>query len=113
LQVLNHDGEWLSAKPVEGTFVVNIADYLQRITNDLYVSTVHRVQNWSGREWVSIPFFFGFNLNESCGVLDSCVGPGEDKKYDEISCVDWVRRRADMMHQTAALKKADRDRVAS
>jgi isopenicillin N synthase-like dioxygenase len=35
LQVLNRDGQWINAKPVEGTFVVNIADYLQRITNGL------------------------------------------------------------------------------
>ena len=35
LQVLNKQGQWLNAKPVDGTFVVNIADYLQRITNDL------------------------------------------------------------------------------
>lgn len=35
LQVLNKQGQWINAKPIDGTFVVNIADYLQRITNDL------------------------------------------------------------------------------
>ena len=34
LQVLNRQGEWLNAKPIEGTMVVNIGDYLMRITND-------------------------------------------------------------------------------
>ncbi|KAI0149326.1 2OG-Fe(II) oxygenase [Pestalotiopsis sp. NC0098] len=99
LQVLNKQGQWIKAKPIEGTFVVNIADYMQRITNDLYVSTVHRVQNWSGNERISMPFFFGFNLNESCDVLDSCVPEGEKKKYQEISCRDWVERRAKGMNQ--------------
>ena len=93
LQVLNREGQWIGARPVEGTFVVNIADYLQRITNDRYVSTVHRAQNWSGRERVSMPFFWGFGLHESCGVLDSCVAAGEEKKYDEIRCIDWFNRR--------------------
>ncbi|KAH8658250.1 hypothetical protein BX600DRAFT_468860 [Xylariales sp. PMI_506] len=101
LQVLNRQGQWINAKPIEGTFVVNIADYMQRITNDLYVSTVHRAQNWSGKERISMPFFFGFNLNESCGVLDSCVAEGAVKKYEEISCVDWVKRRVTMMHKTS------------
>ncbi|XP_044715674.1 2OG-Fe(II) oxygenase superfamily domain-containing protein [Hirsutella rhossiliensis] len=50
LQVLNHEGQWIAAKPIEGTLVVNIGDYMQRITNDRYVSTVHRAKNWSGRE---------------------------------------------------------------
>ncbi|KAI0874465.1 2OG-Fe(II) oxygenase [Hypoxylon argillaceum] len=99
LQVLSRQGQWLHARPVPGTFVVNIADYLQRITNDRYVSTVHRAQNHSGRERISMPFFFGFNLNESCGVLDGCVAEGEERKYGEISCEEWVQRRARAMHR--------------
>ncbi|KAI1356385.1 2OG-Fe(II) oxygenase [Xylaria sp. FL0043] len=99
LQVLNRQGQWINAKPIPGTFVVNMADYMQRITNDRYVSTVHRVQNYSGKERVSMAFFFGFNLNESCGVLDSCVAEGEEKKYDEVRCEEWVQRRVKAMHR--------------
>lgn len=47
-----------------------------------------------------MPFFFGFNLNESCGVLDSCVADGEEKKYQEISCLDWVEKRVKEMNRT-------------
>lgn len=93
LQILGHDGQWLRAPPVPGTFVVNIADFLQRITNDVYVSNVHRVQNWSGVERLSIPFFFGFNLDEGCGVLKSCIKEGEHAKYEDISCREWVDKR--------------------
>ncbi|KAH7304296.1 2OG-Fe(II) oxygenase [Stachybotrys elegans] len=106
LQVLNREGQWINAKPLEGTFVINIADYMQRITNDRYVSTVHRAKNTSGRERISMPFFVGFNWNESCDVLDSCVAPGETKKYDEISCADWVKRRARATYQTEGIKEA-------
>ena len=66
------------------------------------MSTVHRAQNWSGKERISMPIFFGFNLSESCGVIDKCVQPGEPKKYDEISCREWVNRRSKKMHQTSA-----------
>lgn len=100
LQVLNRQGQWIKARPVEGTFVVNIADYLQRITNDRYQSTVHRAVNNSGHERVSMPFFFGFNLNESCGVLDSCVGEDGARRYEEVGCREWVRRRVAAMHDT-------------
>lgn len=47
LQVLNSEGQWIKATPIEGTFVVNIADYLQRLSNDMFKSTVHRVFNRS------------------------------------------------------------------
>ncbi|KAM5343993.1 hypothetical protein ACJ41O_012530 [Fusarium nematophilum] len=96
LQVLNHDGQWIKAQPIPGTFVINIGDYLQRITNDKYISTIHRAQNWSGRERISMPFFWGFGLHESCGVLESCVGP-EGPKYDEINCKEWVQKRVNDM----------------
>ncbi|EEY21475.1 gibberellin 3-beta-dioxygenase [Verticillium alfalfae VaMs.102] len=100
LQVLNRDGQWIRASPVPGTFVVNIADYLQRITNDLYVSTVHRAVNRSGRERISMPFFFGFGLHESCAVIKSCLKDGEAPRYEEIGCDAWVKKRAQAMHKT-------------
>lgn len=100
LQVLNKDGEWLNAAPIEGTFVVNIGDYLQRITNDRYVSTVHRARNLSGKERVSMPMFFGFGLNERCGVLESCVSEERPARYEEISCREWVELRVRAMHTT-------------
>ncbi|KAI9731233.1 MAG: hypothetical protein M1834_005426 [Cirrosporium novae-zelandiae] len=93
LQVLNHGGEWINASPIKDTFVVNIGDYLMRITNDRYISTVHRAKNYSGKERISMPFFFGFNLNETCGVLPSCVDDKHPAKYEPISCEEWVRRR--------------------
>lgn len=47
LQVLTKDGQWIKASPVPETFVVNIGDYLMRLTNDRFQSTVHRVYNRS------------------------------------------------------------------
>ncbi|KAF9875275.1 2OG-Fe(II)oxygenase [Colletotrichum karsti] len=107
LQVLNRQGQWIRAAPLPGTFVVNIADYLQRITNDLYVSTVHRAQNLSGQERISMPFFFGFGLHESCGVVETCVKDGEKPKYEEIGCEAWVQRRAKAMHRVESDGEAD------
>jgi isopenicillin N synthase-like dioxygenase len=100
LQVLNREGEWINAAPIPGTFVINIADYLQRITNDKYVSTVHRAKNLSEKERVSMPLFFGFNLNETCGVLPSCVDEENPAKYEPISCREWVELRVRAMHKT-------------
>jgi isopenicillin N synthase-like dioxygenase len=60
LLIPNRDGEWIKATPIEGTFVVNIGDFLMRMTNDEWVSTVHRVQvNKSTEPRISMPLFFG------------------------------------------------------
>lgn len=58
LQVKNRDGKWIDALPIEGTFVLNIADMLQRWSNDRFVSTPHRVINRSGKERYSIGVFY-------------------------------------------------------
>ncbi|KAH7032911.1 uncharacterized protein B0I36DRAFT_102300 [Microdochium trichocladiopsis] len=59
LQVLSKEGQWIKAPPIEDTIVVNIGDFLMRLCNDMYKSTVHRVTNESAVERVSMPFFFG------------------------------------------------------
>lgn len=40
LQLLSHTGQWLEAQPIAGTIVVNIADFLQRLSNNRFKSTV-------------------------------------------------------------------------
>lgn len=59
LEVLERQSKtWIAATPIPGTLVVNVADLLQRWTNDRYTSTPHRVLNKSGRERFSIATFY-------------------------------------------------------
>ena len=54
---------WIAAPPVAGSFVCNIGDMLERMTGGLYKSTPHRVTlNTSGRDRISLPFFFDPNF---------------------------------------------------
>jgi isopenicillin N synthase-like dioxygenase len=59
LEVLSNTGQWIQAKPIPGTFIVNIGDSMSMLTNGLFVSTVHRVLNTSRKARYSVPFFLG------------------------------------------------------
>lgn len=91
LQVLTKDGQWIKVPPVEDTFVVNIGDFLMRLSNDRFKSTVHRVYSYAMEDRYSMPFFFGFNFNEKCAVLPSCTSESNPPKYEPITCgeVSW------------------------
>ncbi|TVY41857.1 putative iron/ascorbate oxidoreductase [Lachnellula subtilissima] len=56
LEVLNKNGIYIPAEPMYGTFVVNVGDFLQRISNDMFVSTVHRVRNLTTLSAILFPF---------------------------------------------------------
>ncbi|CAM6025129.1 unnamed protein product [Sphagnum balticum] len=72
LQVKNNEGNWIWAKPIPGTFVVNIGDMLKIWTNGLYQSTLHRVVNDDSKYRVSVPFFYEPNFDALVEPLEIC-----------------------------------------
>lgn len=95
LEARTRSGTWIEAPPKPGTFIVNIGDCLMRWTNDVYVSTPHRVINRSGRERYSIAFFFDPDPEALVEVIPSCLGDGEPARYAPVLAGDYLRRRLD------------------
>ena len=92
LQVRRRDGVWLDAPHVEGAFVCNIGDCLMRWTNDVYVSTPHRVLR-PRQERYSVAFFADANPDALVEALPGCVAPGEAPRYPPILCGDYLTQR--------------------
>ena len=95
LEVRTRSGDWIEAPALPGAFVVNIGDCLMRWTNDVYVSTPHRVVNRSGRERYSIAFFCDPNPQAEVAVIPTCVAPGEPVRYPPVLAADYLKFRLD------------------
>ncbi len=90
LEILNPAGDWIPAPPIEGAFIVNVGDLLERATNDLYRSTVHRAINLSGRKRHSIPFFTNIDPLEIVDVLPSCISDERPARYEPVGAGEYV-----------------------
>ncbi|PBB84323.1 2-oxoglutarate and iron-dependent oxygenase domain-containing protein [Mesorhizobium sp. WSM3876] len=111
LQVMNRDGDWVEGTPIPGTFVINIGDLIQRLTNDVYLANMHRVVNTSGRERYSIPFFIDADFEATIEPLASCVTVANPLRYKPVTCGQhkFGRFAASYAH----LAKVNEQRVAS
>lgn len=83
LEVMNSEGEWIDAPPVEGALVVNIGDVLQMWSNDTFVATSHRVRKVS-EERYSFPLFFACDYDVEVKPLDSFVTADNPSRYKPI-----------------------------
>ncbi|KAK2735069.1 hypothetical protein FQN57_001349 [Myotisia sp. PD_48] len=59
LQVLNKNGDWIDVPVIPDTFVVNIGQAFEVVTNGLCKATTHRVLICGQQDRYSVPFFQG------------------------------------------------------
>lgn len=94
LQVCDVAGEWHDVTPVEGAYVVNVGDALERWTNDAWRSTLHRVvvpPSDADRDCSrqSIAFFHNANWD---AVIDCLPGTGEPH-YEPVGAGEHLMRK--------------------
>lgn len=95
LQVQNRAGQWIDAPHIDGAFVVNIGEMLTRWSNDLFVSTPHRVFNASGRERYSVPTFYDPDWDTVVECLPNCSGPGNPARYPPCIAGEYITAKYD------------------
>lgn len=95
LQVRNRAGQWIDAPPIPDTFVINIGDMLERWSNDLFVSTPHRVINASGRERYSIPVFYDPDFETVVECLPNCSGPDNPPRHPRTIAGEYITAQYD------------------
>ncbi|MFZ9521590.1 MAG: isopenicillin N synthase family dioxygenase [Silvanigrellaceae bacterium] len=96
LELLTHDGKWLSVESGPGQMVVDSGDMLSRICNDVIPSTTHRVVNPPGAKNVtrySMPFFVHPHSRCPLEVLSTCASAQNPAKYSPILADEFLHQR--------------------
>jgi isopenicillin N synthase-like dioxygenase len=97
LQVKRRDGKWIPITALPDQIVVNVGDMLQRLTNGVLKSTIHRVVN-PPREKMntsrySIPFFMHPRSEMSLAALEHCITPDNPRKEADITAGEFLNER--------------------
>ena len=102
LQVKPRGGDWTDVPQVDGAYIVNIGDCLMRWTNDIYVSTQHRVLP-PKRQRRSVAMFIEANPDV---VVQALPGTGAPK-YPPIRAADYLQSRLDATYNAPVPKAPD------
>jgi len=98
---------WHPVPVVPGAFTVNIGDQLARWSNDLFTSTIHRVNANANCDAIriSIPYFSTqvLPLHPNSDPKVECIcRDGEEPKYEPLSIGDYLRRNFSKLHASRA-----------
>ena len=72
LEICTADERWVVAPVLPGHFLVNTGDLLRLWTNEIFLSTPHRVINSSRVDRDSIPFFFNPDPDTVIECIPTC-----------------------------------------
>jgi len=97
----NNPGQFIAVHPVESAIAVNAGDFLQRWSNDIIRSTVHRVRappNLASADGMtpdrySIPYFCSTDFNRTVECLPGTYSAERPKKYEPISALEYIMKR--------------------
>jgi|HubBroStandDraft_4_1064222.scaffolds.fasta_scaffold52548_3 isopenicillin N synthase-like dioxygenase len=101
LMVRDRSGRWLDAPVIPGAYVCNIGDCLMRWTNDIYVSTPHKVVTPPGKDRYSVAFFLDPDPDAVVACLPTCADPTRPAKYAPVSGADFLKSRLEPTYKAA------------
>ena len=101
LMVQDRSGRWLDAPVIPDAFVCNIGDCLMRWSNDVYVSTPHKVVSPPGADRYSVAFFLDPNPDAMVACLPTCISSDRPAKYAPITGAEFLRSRLEPTYASA------------
>ncbi|MFE0358664.1 isopenicillin N synthase family dioxygenase [Streptomyces nigra] len=113
LQVLGLDGVWHDVAPADGALLVNLGDLTARLTNDRWMSTLHRVKppivDGTIQRRRSVAYFHDGNIDAVISTLPSHMDADNGLAYEPIVVRDHIKAKLAGSRQGKANTAAVRD----
>ncbi|KAG6419529.1 hypothetical protein SASPL_121751 [Salvia splendens] len=91
LQIKHIDQTWYAVHHVPGSFLVNIGDYLEILSNGRYKSVEHRATVNAQRTRISIAVGHGPQLSSFIGPASPLVADNGSAQYGPIKYEDYIK----------------------
>ena len=93
--------EWVVPPLIPGTFLVNIGNFIRRMSNDRFLSTPHGVIVEGEADRYSMAYFHSPSVVNTIEVLPSCIDADNPPKYEPIVLSELVEEfwKANYAHQ--------------
>ena len=106
LEVMGKDGNWISATPLRGSFVINIGELMKRWTNGRFKATVHRVVHLRDEPRYSMPLFCNPNFRTIVDPRDLGISEA-DAQYPPIQSGEFLMSRFKATRKLWGAEKKD------
>jgi isopenicillin N synthase-like dioxygenase len=115
LQVLGTDGAWHDVLPADGALLVNLGDIAARVTNDQWMSTLHRVKppvvDGQIKRRRSAAFFHDWNADATIQTIPSFAGRGAEQRYEPVTVAEHVAAKLRGSRAGVKNTRAERERA--
>ena len=113
LQLHQRGRGWRDVAAIEGTFVVNIGELMERWTNDRFVATPHRVLKPADDEpsvpRISAPFFLKPDVDAVIEPIASIMRAGDEPRYPPVTGRQWLTKgQSDIANGYDSTRQFDR-----
>ncbi|WVZ22506.1 hypothetical protein V8G54_001050 [Vigna mungo] len=88
---INKDGLWIPVKPLPNSFIINVGDMLEIMTNGIYRSIEHRATVNLEKERLSIATFYNPSMEVTIGPAPSLVTPKTPSVFRSIKVTEYYR----------------------
>uniref|UniRef100_A0A1J3K5S1 Sexual differentiation process protein isp7 n=1 Tax=Noccaea caerulescens TaxID=107243 RepID=A0A1J3K5S1_NOCCA len=89
--------KWEYVPSIKGAYIANLGDVMERWSNGLFKSTLHRVLG-NGHDRYSIPFFVSPSHDCLVECLPTCQTENNLPKYQAIKCSTYLTQRYKESH---------------